>query len=86
MSELPSLPTDPKVIRLSERSAPRTCKVCSADADFYVFVTNDMANERLGTDLGPSDWPVNAFLCVDCFSDAPRVEEWSDLPFKESPA
>lgn len=79
-SDLPTLPTDPKVIELTENNAPRTCNVCGDDADFYVIVTNGMANRRVGTDLQPDEWPVNDYLCRECFADAPRVTSWEDLP------
>jgi len=79
MSDLPVLPTDPKVIGLGEKNAPRTCKVCGGDATFYVIVTSDMANRRLGTDYGYDEWLVNAFLCRECFSECPRVESWDEL-------
>lgn len=79
-SDLPTLPTDPKVMELTENHAPKTCNVCGDDADYYVIVTNEMANDRLGTDLNWDEWPVNAYLCREHFSEAPRVTSWEDLP------
>jgi len=82
VADLPTIPPDPKVIELGEYNAPRTCRPCGADAEFYIIVTNEMYNQREGTDLGPDQWPVNSFLCRDCFADAPRVKDWSALPLK----
>lgn len=78
--ELPTLPTDPKVMEITDSHAPKTCNVCGDDADFYVIVTNTMVNDRVGTDLGYDEWPVNDYLCKGCFADAPRVKSWEDLP------
>lgn len=77
--ELPLVPTDPTVIHLSEYNAPRTCDVCNGDADFYVIVTNEAANDRLDVDLACDEWPVNSFLCADDFKEAPRAEDWEAL-------
>jgi len=77
--ELPTLPTDPKVIELGGANASRSCGPCEADADFYVIVTNEMYNRREGAELGHDQWPINTFLCRECFGEAPRVEDWSNL-------
>lgn len=74
------LPTSFKGIEITETHAPKTCSECGDPAEYYVFVTNDMANAELGTDLSHSEWPVNEFLCKDCIAEANRVTDWSDLP------
>lgn len=76
--DLPTLPTDPTVIDLAG-ATERTCAGCGGVAEFYVLVTNVAANERLGTDLRPDEWVVNAMLCRECFREAPRVDDWSEL-------
>jgi len=78
MSDLPTLPTDPTVIDL-QGTTERACAGCGGVADSYVFVTNVEANKRLGTDLRPDEWVVNAMLCTECFREAPRVSNWSEL-------
>lgn len=77
---LPTLVTDPTVVRLGERNAPRSCSVCGGDAAFYVFVTDREASRRLGTGLSPDEWPINAFLCREDFAAAPRVESLAEHP------
>lgn len=79
MSAAVCVPTDPSVIELTDCHAPKTCSDCGDGADYYVFVTDEQANERLGVDLGHSEWPVNEFLCRDCFAEAERVSDWSEL-------
>lgn len=82
--DLPTLPTELRVIELSDATTGRSCAGCGADADFYAIVTDAMANERLGTDLAHDEWPVNAMLCRSCFGECPRVASWDDLPLKAS--
>lgn len=79
MSELPTLVSDPHVVELGERHAPRACGVCRDSADFYVFVTDAMAEDRTGVELPVDEWPVNDFLCRDCFAEAPRVDGVGEL-------
>lgn len=79
---LPTLPTELRVIEFTDSTTPRSCVGCGAEADFYAIVTDEMANERLGTDLDRDEWPVNEMLCRSCFGECPRVGSWSDLPLK----
>lgn len=80
MSELPTIPTAPaKVIDLAG-TTERACAGCDGVAEFYVIVDNVSANQRLGTDLSPDEWPVNEMLCSECFRECPRVQDWSELP------
>jgi len=79
--DLPTLPTKLTVIELTENNAPRTCNVCGDPADYYAFVTDGAARDRLGEDWSDlNEWPVNAMLCSSCFEDAPRVGSLEDHP------
>lgn len=78
--ETPLLPTDPKVVELTERNTTRGCVACDDGADFYVFVTDEMVEAHTGDDHPPDEWPVNAMLCRECFTDAPRTQDWRELP------
>ena len=81
MSSLKPIPTSANVIDIGDNHASKNCKRCSDPADYYVFVTNGEANEKLGTSLDHGQWPFNQFLCGDCFADpeAERTQDWSDL-------
>lgn len=77
--ELPTLPTRLTVIDFTDNHAPRTCQACGDGADHYCLVTHEEANDRLGTDLGPDEAPVNAMLCTSCFRQAPRASGLGDI-------
>ena len=79
MSKVSSIPTDPKVIELTEYNSERSCKGCSERAEFYVIVTDEMISERLNRECPTDEWPVNQFLCRGCFADAERVGSWEEL-------
>ena len=79
MSASVSVPTDPYVIELSENNAPRTCSGCDGDAEFYLIITDEAAEERLGREFDNGEWLLNKFLCRECFADAERVQSWEEL-------
>lgn len=81
--ELPTLPTRVTVIDLRGNLAHRACEVCGESADVYVFVTDEQAEERIGEEIPSTSWPVNSFLCLEHFKDAPRVESLEDHPALE---